>query len=83
MNLSEECWTRTPSWARINELSTDRMANESGTWVNNQPPAAFEKLWRGLALVGAIHLGGMLTNIIFQIMGNNSLDSIPAKFLGL
>ena len=59
------------------------MANESGTWVNNQPPAAFEKLWRGLALVGAIHLGGMLTNIIFQMMGNNSLDGIPAKFLGL
>ena len=59
------------------------MTKGTGTWVNNQPPAAFEKLWRGLALVGAIHIGGMLINIIFQMMGNNSLDSIPAKFLGL
>ena len=59
------------------------MPNESGTWLNNQPPAAFEKLWRGLALVGAIHIGGMFINVIFQMMGNNSLDGIPAKFLGL
>ena len=59
------------------------MPNESGTWLNNQPPAALEKLWRGLALVGAIHIGGMLINVIFQMMGNNSLDGIPAKFLGL
>ena len=59
------------------------MTKGACTWVNNQPPAAFEKLWRGLALVGAIHIGGMLINIIFQMMGNNSLDSIPAKFLGL
>ena len=59
------------------------MPNESSTWVNSQPPAAFEKLWRGLALVGAIHIGGMLVNVIFQMMGNNSLDGIPAKFLGL
>ena len=59
------------------------MTKGAGTWVNNQPPAAFEKLWRGLALVGAFHIGGILINIIFQMMGNNSLDNIPAKFLGL
>ena len=59
------------------------MANDSGTWSANQPHAAFEKLWRGLALVGAFHLGGMLINVIFQMMGNNSLDRIPAMFLGL
>jgi len=59
------------------------MANDSGTWSANQPPAAFEKLWRGLALVGAFHLGGMLINVIFQMMGNSSLDRIPAMFLGL
>ena len=55
----------------------------SGTWSNNQPPAAFEKLWRGLILVAAIHIGGMLLNVVFQMLGNNSLDGIPAKFLGL
>ena len=59
------------------------MANDSGTWSANQPPAAFEKLWRGLILVGAIHLGGMLVNVVFQMLGNHSLDGIPAKFLGL
>ena len=59
------------------------MIEGTGTWVNNKPPATFEKLWRGLALVGAIHLGGMLVNVIFQILGNNSLDALPSKFLGL
>ena len=59
------------------------MTNGSGTWANNQPPAAAEKLWRGLALVGAFHIGGMLINVIFQMLGNYSLDGIPAKFLGL
>ena len=59
------------------------MSDNAGTWVDNKPPASYEKLWRGLALVGAIHLGGMLLNIICQMLGNNSLDSIPAKFLGL
>ena len=59
------------------------MSDNTGTWVDNKPPASYEKLWRGLALVGAIHLGGMLLNIICQMLGNNSLDSIPAKFLGL
>ena len=59
------------------------MSDNAGTWVDNKPPSSYEKLWRGLALVGAIHLGGMLLNIICQMLGNNSLDSIPAKFLGL
>jgi len=59
------------------------MASPSGTWSNNQPPSTFEKLWRGLILVGAIHLGGMLVNVVFQMLGNHSLDGIPAKFLGL
>ena len=59
------------------------MTNGTGTWTNNQPPAVIEKLWRGLVLVAAIHLGGMLVNVIFQMLGNHSLDSIPAKFLGL
>ena len=59
------------------------MDSPSGTWSNNQPPSTFEKLWRGLILVGAIHLGGMLVNVVFQMLGNHSLDGIPAKFLGL
>ena len=58
------------------------MANDFGTWAQGKPPAQFEKLWRGLALVGAAHLAGMLVNIVFQMLGNNSLDGIPAKFLG-
>ena len=69
---------------RQRDCSCDQpMNNGYGTWANNQPPAAAEKLWRGLALVGAFHIGGMLINVIFQMMGNNSLDGIPAKFLGL
>ena len=63
--------------------SVNIMTNDSGTWINNKPPAFYEKLWRGLALVGALHLAGMLLNIVFQMLGNNSLDGIPAKFLGL
>ena len=59
------------------------MNTPTGMWSNNQPPATFEKLWRGLILVGAIHLGGMLVNVVFQMLGNHSLDGIPAKFLGL
>ncbi|MGE4580952.1 MAG: hypothetical protein AAEC03_01220 [Synechococcus sp.] len=59
------------------------MASESGTWTANQPPATYEKLWRGLVLVGALHLAGMLVNIIFQMMGSHLLDRIPAMFLGL
>ena len=59
------------------------MSTPTGTWINNQPPATFEKLWRGLILVGAIHLGGMFVNIVLQMLGNHSLDGIPAKFLGL
>ena len=59
------------------------MNTPTGTWSKNQPPATFEKLCRGLILVGAIHLGGMLVNVVFQMLGNHSLDGIPAKFLGL
>ena len=59
------------------------MADESGTWAQGNPPAYFEKLWRGLVLVGAIHLGGMVVNLIAQMLGYNGLDGIPAKFLGL
>ena len=58
------------------------MTSGNGTWANGQPPAAFEKLWRGLVLVGALHLFGMLINLIFQMLGYNFLDAIPAKFLG-
>ena len=83
MNLSDDCWTATTSFANVVEVCDQPMTNGSGTWANNQPPAAAEKLWRGLALVGAFHIGGMLINVIFQMMGNNSLDGIPAKFLGL
>ena len=47
------------------------MTKGAGTWVNNQPQQHL-KLWRGLALVGAIHIGGMLINIIFQMMGTTA-----------
>ena len=66
-----------PSSSEIQILSS------SANWIGGKPPASFEKLWRGLALVGAAHLAGMLLNIMFQMLGNNSLDAIPAKFLGL
>ena len=55
---------------------------ESASWRNG-PPADFEKLWRGLALVGAAHLAGMTVNILAQIAGIQALDKIPAMFLGL
>ena len=55
---------------------------ESATWKSG-PPANFEKLWRGLALVGAAHLAGMSVNILAQIAGYQALDRIPAMFLGL
>ena len=66
-----------PSSSEIQILSS------SANWIGGKPPASFERLWRGLALVGAAHLAGMLVNIMFQMLGNNSLDAIPAKFLGL
>ena len=66
-----------PSSSEIQILSS------AANWIGGKPPASFEKLWRGLALVGAAHLAGMLVNIMFQMLGNNSLDAIPAKFLGL
>ena len=55
----------------------------SPAWVGNKPPADYEKLWRGLALVGAAHLAGMLANVVSQMLGIHSLDRIPAMFLGL
>ena len=55
----------------------------SASWSGGKPPANYEKLWRGLALVGAAHLGGMMINVTTQIMGIHTLDRIPAMFLGL
>ena len=55
----------------------------SPAWVGNKPPADYEKLWRGLALVGAAHLVGMLVNVVSQMLGIQALDRIPAMFLGL
>ena len=55
----------------------------SPAWVGNKPPADYEKLWRGLTLVGAAHLAGMLVNVVSQMLGIHSLDRIPAMFLGL
>ena len=37
----------------------------------------------GLALVGAVHLAGMLVNVSAQILGIHELDRLPAMFLGL
>ena len=53
------------------------------TWGSGKPPANYEKLWRGLALVGAAHLAGMLVNVVSQMAGIHALDRIPAMFLGL
>ena len=55
----------------------------SPTWLGNKPPADYEKLWRGLTLVGAAHLAGMLVNVVSQMLGIHALDRIPAMFLGL
>ena len=55
----------------------------SSAWVGNKPPADYEKLWRGLALVGTAHLAGMLVNVVSQMLGIHALDRIPAMFLGL
>ena len=55
----------------------------SSVWVGNKPPADYEKLWRGLALVGTAHLAGMLVNVVSQMLGIHALDRIPAMFLGL
>ena len=54
----------------------------SAAWGSGKPPANFEKLWRGLALVGGAHLAGMTINVMCQIAGFNGLDRIPALFLG-
>ncbi len=54
----------------------------SAAWGNGKPPADFEKLWRGLTIVGGAHLAGMAINVMCQIAGFNGLDRIPALFLG-
>ena len=58
------------------------LMNQSATWKSG-PPANYEKRWRGLALVGAAHLAGMLLNVLSQMAGIHALDRIPAMFLGL
>ena len=55
----------------------------SASWSGGKPPVNYEKLWRGIALVGAAHLGGMMINVTTQILGIHTLDRIPAMFLGL
>ena len=55
----------------------------SAAWGSGKPPANYEKLWRGLALVGGAHLAGMLVNVLSQMAGIHALDRIPAMFLGL
>ena len=59
------------------------MAQQSTAWSQGNPPSNADKLWRGLILVGAFHIGGMLINVVAQMLGYNGLDAIPAKFLGL
>ena len=56
--------------------------DQSAAWKSG-PPANYEKLWRGLALVGGAHLAGMLLNVLSQMAGIQALDRIPAMFLGL
>ena len=58
-------------------------AQISAAWLGGKPPANYEKLWRGLALVGGAHLAGMLVNVVSQMLGIHALDRIPAMFLGL
>ena len=55
----------------------------SRAWSGGKPPANYEKLWRGLALVGGAHVAGMLVNVVSQMLGIHALDRIPAMFLGL
>tara|TARA_B100002051_G_scaffold68564_1_gene65134 strand:- start:4705 stop:5679 length:975 start_codon:yes stop_codon:yes gene_type:complete len=55
----------------------------SASWSGGKPPVNYEKLWRGLALVGGLHLAGMFLNVTTQIAGIHTLDRIPAMFLGL
>ena len=59
------------------------MPNQTSPWTNNKPPSNYEKLWRGIILVAAIHLLGMGVNLICQMSGYYGLDRIPAQFLGL
>ena len=67
----------------INVPPAPEYAQISAAWLGGKPPANYEKLWRGLALVGGAHLAGMLVNVVSQMLGIHALDRIPAMFLGL
>ena len=66
----------------IDVLPAPEYVTVSSAWTGNKPPADYEKLWRGLALVGAAHLAGMFVNVVSQMLGIHALDRIPAMFLG-
>ena len=67
----------------IRRPASSRFRAMASSWAAGKPPANAEKLWRGLALVGAVHLAGMLVNVSTQILGIHALDRLPAIFLGL
>jgi len=67
----------------IRRPASSRFRSMASSWAAGKPPANAEKLWRGLALVGAVHLAGMLVNVSAQILGIHELDRLPAMFLGL
>ena len=71
------------SLLKINVPELPLYMQTSTSWSGGLPPANYEKLWRGLAIVGAAHLAGMLVNVTAQMLGYNGLDRIPAMFLGL
>ena len=71
------------SLLKINVPELPLYMQTSTSWSGGLPPANYEKLWRGLAIVGAAHLAGMLVNVMAQMLGYNGLDRIPAMFLGL
>ena len=71
------------SLLKINVPELPLYMQTSTSWSGGLPPANYEKLWRGLALVGGAHLAGMLVNVLSQMAGIHALDRIPAMFLGL
>lgn len=71
------------SLLKINVPELPLYMETSTSWSGGLPPANYEKLWRGLAIVGGAHLAGMLVNVVAQMLGYNGLDRIPAMFLGL
>ena len=64
------------AFAKVNDVGF------SAAWGNSKPPADFEKLWRGLTIVGDAHLAGMAINVMAQIAGFYGPDRVPALFLG-